>query len=700
MNKGPGAHTIRNDNPDQGLDVTREGHGKYSIIFEPLQNIQMSRSTYRVTSFIDFDPYLQYFANFELYLERFLENLESFTKDPVFREFRWESSKARSEEGGIDCSTKPKCEVKTLLFEVRNQRAQMEAYRIQREQCIARHFQVCLALKQFDHLRNVTLQLYQNFEKVKNRFLRAVDHVEQTHNHAELGEARRDREKRTVFPRGKTQIAQSELNFVCKTLVRLGNWEPKLSRNATTPSREKRFLDILAGIGSIVNAVQITKIKKNIKILQAQNILQDQKIDELARFMNLTATRVRLHDKQIYNLQVCMMRLEQGLQEMTDTTNFHIYASHQINMAQAAVFRLQLGLGTAEANIERIFEYLRIMATQKASPAVIPPIAFRDLVKRIHAKLKPNPRLSLPYDPDMAEIWKYYRVMKITPVVIDKLLVILLTLPILDSTLELNVYRAHNLPAIPPGHEVAATYVLEGDYFAIGRHGVYATLPSESSIQMCLESDLAICMMGQALYPTMHITWCIYALFIEDEGRIRRDCRYNIEPFLDNRAQSLGGYMWALSSIKQEQLQIRCLEETHVIQVRPPLQIVHIGNGCEGYSPSMYIPAKSELSGTEEIESRREYFLQFNYIFEPDQLVGAWWQFRTKLMTIGEAKNFLEQVEPLGTMDYSILNKQIGKIDTKYPWSLPIPPMALVVGAGFLVTLLGGIVFASGAHGE
>ena len=376
VNKGPGAHTIRNDNPYQGLDITQEGHGKYSIIFEPLQNIQMGRSTYRVTSFIDFDPYLQYFANFELYLERFLENLESFTEDPVFREFKWGSSMAHSGEEGIDCSKRPKCEGKTLLFEVRNQRSWMEAYRIQREQCVAQHFQVCLALKQFDHLLNVTLQLYQNFERVKNRFLRAVDHVEQTHGHAELGEVGRDREKRTAFPRGKTQVAQSELNFIRKTLVRIGNWEPKPPRNATTPSREKRFLDILAGIGSIVNAVQIKMIKKNIKILQAQNILQDQKIDELARFMNLTATRVRLHDKQIYNLQVRMMRLEQGLQEMADTTNFHIYASHQINMAQAAVFRLQLGLGTAEANIERIFEYLRVMATQKASPAVIPPVAL------------------------------------------------------------------------------------------------------------------------------------------------------------------------------------------------------------------------------------------------------------------------------------------------------------------------------------
>ena len=297
----------------------------------------------------------------------------------------------------------------------------------------------------------------------------------------------------------------------------------------------------MAGIGSIVNAVQIKKIKKNIRILQAQNILQDQKIDELARFMNLTATRVRLHDKQIYDLQVRMMRLEEGLQEMTDTTNFHIYATHQINMAQAAVFRLQLGLGTAEANVERIFEYLRVMATQRASPVVIPPVALRDLVKRICAKLRPYPHLNLPYDPDTVEIWKYYQVMKITPVVIDKWLVILLTLPILDSTLELNVYRVHNLPVIPPGHKVAATYILEGDYFAIGKHGVYAALPSELSIQMCLESTLAICMMGQALYPTMHITWCIYALFIEDEARIQRDCRYNIEPFLDNRAQSLGG---------------------------------------------------------------------------------------------------------------------------------------------------------------
>ena len=63
----PGVHTINNVNPYEGLTVTK-GHGKYPVIFEPLQNVQTSRSTYKVTSFIDFTPYLDYFRQFEAYL--------------------------------------------------------------------------------------------------------------------------------------------------------------------------------------------------------------------------------------------------------------------------------------------------------------------------------------------------------------------------------------------------------------------------------------------------------------------------------------------------------------------------------------------------------------------------------------------------------------------------------------------------------
>ena len=145
--------------------------------------------------------------------------------------------------------------------------------------------------------------MYQSFERVKARFLRAVDYVEETHTHAELGQEQGDRVKRNAEGGRNSGLTKTKIASIRATLDRLARWEPTSAPKNTTPGRKKQFVDVLAGIGSIVNAVQIKKIKKNIRILQAQNILQDQKIDELARFLNLTASRVRLHDKEIYNLQ-------------------------------------------------------------------------------------------------------------------------------------------------------------------------------------------------------------------------------------------------------------------------------------------------------------------------------------------------------------------------------------------------------------
>ena len=79
-------------------------------------------------------------------------------------------------------------------------------------------------------------------------------------------------------------------------------WKPRMST-----VRRKRLIDLLAGIGVIVNSIQIKKVKQSINRLQEQNILQDQKIDELARYLNLTANCVKLHDEQIYLLQVEMV---------------------------------------------------------------------------------------------------------------------------------------------------------------------------------------------------------------------------------------------------------------------------------------------------------------------------------------------------------------------------------------------------------
>ena len=58
------------------------------VIFEPLQNVQTSCSTYKVTSFIDFTPYLEYFQQFERYLEAFKSSINDLENDPILQEFR------------------------------------------------------------------------------------------------------------------------------------------------------------------------------------------------------------------------------------------------------------------------------------------------------------------------------------------------------------------------------------------------------------------------------------------------------------------------------------------------------------------------------------------------------------------------------------------------------------------------------------
>ena len=49
-------------------------------------------------------------------------------------------------------------------------------------------------------------------------------------------------------------------------------------------------------------------------------------------------------------------------------------------------------------------------------------------------------------------------------------------------------------------------------------------------IQICLTSQGGLCVMNQVLHPVETVEWCVYALFIQDEERIKRDCSMNFKP--------------------------------------------------------------------------------------------------------------------------------------------------------------------------
>ena len=124
-------------------------------------------------------------------------------------------------------------------------------------------------------------------------------------------------------------------------------------------------------------------------------------------------------------------------------------------------------------------------------------------------------------------------------------------------------------------------YELEGTYLATMMEGMFISLPTALDVKLCLITNGHLCMFDQALYPMECTKWCIYALFINDKNQIKRNCFLKTLNQTTNLAYSLDGYLWAISALATEKLQVRCVMETHVITIKPPLQIVDIGNGCE-----------------------------------------------------------------------------------------------------------------------
>ena len=73
------------------------------------------------------------------------------------------------------------------------------------------------------------------------------------------------------------------------------------------------------------------------------------------------------------------------------------------------------------------------------------------MLKKVKLDITSYPQLALPVDPDH-DIWSYYILLEISPLVLDNLLVMI---PLIDKSLSLAVYKAYSLPIIHPKLKVA-----------------------------------------------------------------------------------------------------------------------------------------------------------------------------------------------------------------------------------------------------
>ena len=86
--------------------------------------------------------------------------------------------------------------------------------------------------------------------------------------------------------------------------------------------------------------------------------------------------------------------------------------------------------------------------------------------------------------------------------VLQDYLMLILTVPLVDQSLQVNLYKVHNLPMLHPTLNVHAQYELEGTYLTTLMEGMFVSLPTALDVKLCLVTNGHLCMFDQALNPS------------------------------------------------------------------------------------------------------------------------------------------------------------------------------------------------------
>ena len=632
----------------------------HSVIFEPQSKMLLTRSTYKITSFLDFHPFLQGFQSVNTYIHDLLLDIANPT---YYKKL-----------------IAPYHTIPPIIT------SNWSVIGFLKSSGCSEHPYACRAKLKFDHFKLEIQYIYKIFCTIYKKFLTTIDHID--YHPSQQYVNNKTRVKRSDFYESHgyyhsptRELTSSENNFLDVFLEALYKVNPSLHKNISRMKRQDVFTFLL-GWGIYSNAKSISKIKENIHILQNQNKLQDKQIKQLAKYLNLTMHQVNRQSEMLYEMDTRLLILNKTLQHLMWTVDTLRYEHTVIHYFQTRIYCVYTSLYALHEDIDALCEYMRILASQELNPTIIPPDVLKTILHRIENDIKSNARLKLCEDPN-TNIWSYYGTIKLTPIVLQDYLMLILTVPLVDQTLHMNLYRVHNLPMLHPTLQMHVQYEIEGPYLATLMDSMYITLPTDIDVRLCLMTKGHLCMFNQALYPVDNTNWCIYALFINDINKIKKNCILTPLNRTTNLAYSLDGYLWAISALASEKLQIRCVMETHVITIHPPLQIVDTGDGCKAYSPSIYIPAKSELTATMQSFTRSQFFLDYNFQYTNVSKFVAWYKTNFTTLTKEEITSLKDKIMKLPSMPMDIFDKNLEMIDENYPFSLsPKLILALLIATG------------------
>ena len=244
--------------------------------------------------------------------------------------------------------------------------------------------------------------------------------------------------------------------------------------------------------------------------------MQDKQIKQLANYLNLTMHQVDRHSEMLYEMDIKMTIMNKTIQQIMWNLDSLCYETNLLHFFLNKLYRIYTSLYALQSDTDSLYEYMRALASQELNPMIIPPDILKNIIHKIETDIKSHARLKLCEVPK-TNIWSYYGTIKLTPIVLEDYLMLILTVPLVDQSLHMNLYKVYNLPMLHSILHVHVQYEIENTYLATVMDGMFITLPTALDVRLCLMTNGHLYMFKQAQYPIEQTNWCIYALFINDE---------------------------------------------------------------------------------------------------------------------------------------------------------------------------------------
>ena len=190
-----------------------------------------------------------------------------------------------------------------------------------------------------------------------------------------------------------------------------------------------------------------------------------------------------------------------------------------------------------------------------------------------------------------------YKFMKLRLFMMSDTLYVILYIPLVDKSLQCNLYRIHIIPLGQPLLKNHLNIQYRKNTSQLDQMCNIFHFLVISDILSCQVSNGQFCCINSLLYSVDTSSSCNYALFLQNKDRINKFCTLSMVNQMQDGAFNISDNLWSISTLHDnKKVYISCFQFSYLIKLYFPYYIVYLPSGCEANAVTSILPSNNNLN--------------------------------------------------------------------------------------------------------